>query len=183
MYMIIQTSLYSTSVILWPPDTGADSLEKTLMLGKIEGIRRKGQQRMRWLDGNTDSVHMSLNKLQETVKDREAWHAVVHRVAKSWTWLSFWTTTKSLLISAECLDHKKLIDSWKSSIGTLFRHMKNDRSRFELLMSWLQIKESLIIWRKIVSRRTLRSNYIYKQSIVQNWERSKWRLQIVTLLI
>ena len=75
----------------------ADSLEKTLMLGKIEGRRRRGQQRLRWLDGITNSMHINLSKLCEIVRDRKAWrargHMGVHGVTKSWTWLSDWTAT------------------------------------------------------------------------------------------
>ena len=97
----------------------ADSLEKSLILGNIEGRRGRGHQRMRWLDGITEAMDMNSGKLQEMVRDREAWHAAVHRVTKSQTWLGDWTTTI----------WKKYT---KSEIQVLRTEMNKNRERWEL---------------------------------------------------
>ena len=98
-----------------------DSLEKTLMLGKIEGRRIRGWQRMRWLDSVTDLMDVSLSKLWELVVDREDWHAVVHGVAKNWTWLSNWTELKL-----------QIHPTYKMPIKTLiFPHMPKRKQKWK----------------------------------------------------
>ena len=86
-----RTDVEAETPVLWPPDMKSWLIWKTLVLGRIEGRRRRGRQRMRWLDGLIDSMGMSLSKLRELVMDREGWRTVVHGVTKSQTWLSNWT--------------------------------------------------------------------------------------------
>ena len=116
--LMLKLKLQYFNYVMWR----ADTLEKTLMLGKTEGSRSRGQQRMRELDSITDSMDMNLGKLQEMVEIRRAWHAIVHGVTKSQTWLSNWTVIRHCQVSLGCRGSLHIESHYcRESTGVLFK--------------------------------------------------------------
>ena len=142
--LVGRTDIEAEASNLWPPMWKADSLEKMLILGKTEGRRRRGRQRMKKLDNITNSKNMSLSKLQEIVKDKEAWLAAVHGVAKSQTWLNDRTVTTVLVFAISVVFWSTLKINWQGSFETLlvrfWKHCIFHLPSNVCTTEWLRIK-------------------------------------------